>query len=336
MQSLFNKYGNLVDEGLPVEDCRYILPYSYHSNIIMGCDANELFRMTSDMLYGNISHITEIKELGERFAKIFEEYIPYYTKALYQEENKSYYNDQFAFLDSIVDHEYKLLEEPRLYKYTDNADDIVLANIIMSRYQVNSQEAYNILERLVIEDSNIKEKMMKALIKSKNQRELEQVIYSFETPISLAVLTHLTRHRMHSLLIPNFVPLWNLENYILPASVKKNHEEEYQNIFLNNNYMAEEYKKMGVREEDLVYFYLSGNACNVYTTMNGRTLEWISRMRCCNKAQWEIRNILDKFVSDVRKVSPLIGTCLGPTCVVEGHCPEGKDSCKNRGLVIKK
>ena len=38
MQSLFDKYGDLVDESIPVEDCRYILPYSYNSNIIMGCD----------------------------------------------------------------------------------------------------------------------------------------------------------------------------------------------------------------------------------------------------------------------------------------------------------
>ena len=36
MQSLFDKYGELVDEEIPVEDCRYILPYCYHSNIIMG------------------------------------------------------------------------------------------------------------------------------------------------------------------------------------------------------------------------------------------------------------------------------------------------------------
>ena len=36
MRSLFRKYGDLVDEELPVEDCRYILPYSFHSNIIMG------------------------------------------------------------------------------------------------------------------------------------------------------------------------------------------------------------------------------------------------------------------------------------------------------------
>ena len=58
-------------------------------------------------------------------------------------------------------------------------------------------------------------------------------------------------------------------------------------------------------------------------------------MRCCNKAQWEIRKIVNKWVSDVKSVSPLIGGLLGPTCVTMGYCPEGKDSCTNRGVVIK-
>ena len=336
MQSLFNKYGELVDCELPVEDCRYILPYSYHSNIIMGCDANELFRMTSDMLYGKISHITEINELGKKLTSIFDKYIPYFAKALKEEEQKEYYNDQFKYLDNLIDYQYELLKEPKLVEYTSNADDIVLKNILMVRYQISYEKATELLNKLEVCDEKIKERMIDSLIKSKSQRELEQISYSFEAPISLAVLTHLTRHRTHSLLIPDFVPLWNFDNYILPDSIKENHEEEYKNIHLNNKLMVEKFKNYGVREEDLVYFYLSGNACNVFTTMNGRTLEWISRMRCCNKAQWEIRNILNKFVSDVKEVSPLYGKCLGPTCMVEGYCPEGKDSCKNRGLVIKK
>ena len=70
MKSLFTKYGELVDEGLPIEDCRYILPYSYHSNIIMGWDANELFRITSDLLYGKMAKIDEAKELGAKLANM--------------------------------------------------------------------------------------------------------------------------------------------------------------------------------------------------------------------------------------------------------------------------
>ena len=102
MQSLFDKYGELVDEEIPVEDCRYILPYCYHSNIIMGCDANELLRITSDMLHGKISHIPEVKELGEKFAEMIREKAPYLVRALDAEAGKDYYEDKFEFLDEMI------------------------------------------------------------------------------------------------------------------------------------------------------------------------------------------------------------------------------------------
>lgn len=336
MKSLFNKYGELVDEGLPIEDCRYILPYSYHSNIIMGCDANELLKVTSDLLYSKISKIDEIYELGKKLEKIIQENIPYLSKNLEREKNKTYYEDQFSFLDEMIVQEKNILEKVNMTNYTPNADEIVLCNILMSRYQLSYEKSLEILKCLTMEDENIKENMMNSLIKSKNQRELEQVFYSFEFPISLAVLTHITRHRMHSLLVPDFVPMWNLDNYIFPDSLKKNHKEDYIKIFKENNLMMKQFKEQGVRDEDLVYFYLSGNACNIYTTMNARTLEWISRMRTCNKAQWEIRYILQDMVNQAKEVSPLIGKCFGPTCDIEGYCPEGKDSCKARGVVTKK
>ena len=123
---------------------------------------------------------------------------------------------------------------------------------------------YEVLDELVKEDKDIKKKMFTSLLHSKNQRELEQVMYSFELPISLAVLTHISRHRMQSLLVPDFVPLWNMENYVIPNS---------RDIFKKNNLKVEEYKDKGISDEDLVYFYLSGNACNITTTMNARNFE---------------------------------------------------------------
>ena len=337
MKSLFEKYGELVDEEIPIEDCRYILPYSYHSNIIMGCDCNEFLSMTSDLLYGKLSKIDELKELGEKFKAMILEKAPYLSRALEAENNKEYYNEQFSYLDDLVNtSDNKLLDSANMTNYTPNADTEVLCNIIMSRYQVSRKKAYDILNEIKEIDSDIESKLMKSLFDSKTQRELEQVSFSFELPISLAVLTHITRHRMHSLLVPDFVPMWDLGNYITPKSVSKNHKEEYEQIFENNALMYEYFKNQGIREEDLVYFYLSGNACNIYTTMNARTLKWISRMRCCNKAQWEIRALVNEMVKEASEVAPLIGKGLGPYCKVEGYCPEGKDSCKERTIVIKK
>lgn len=58
-------------------------------------------------------------------------------------------------------------------------------------------------------------------------------------------------------------------------------------------------------------------------------------MRCCNKAQWEIRELMTNLKDQVKEVNPLIGTMLGANCEVNNYCPEGKDSCKNRGAVVK-
>ena len=338
MQSLFNKYGDLVDEGLPIEECRYILPYSFNSNIIMGCDCNELLRVTSDLLYGKLSHIDELKELGEKFKQMILEYAPYAEEKLSKEAYKEYYKDQFEYLDAYVESDLiqnvELIPGVNMIKYTENADMEVLYSILMNRYQVSHNKAVEMLAFMETVMPDVKEQMMHSLFNSKNNRELEQVIFSFEFSISLAVLTHITRHRMHSLLVPDFVPMWNLENYVIPDSFKsKDDENYYRGIFAFNKIMVDKFREYGVRDEDLVYFYLSGNACNASTTMNARTLMWISRMRTCNKAQTEIRGIVKQMVEYASSVAPLIGTGLGPYCKVNGVCPEGKDSCKVRGPV---
>ena len=342
MNSLFQKYGELEDEQLPIEDCRYILPYCFHSNIIMGCDANELLNMTSDMLHGKVSHITEVREFGEKLAEMIKEYVPYLSRALDNEGKKDYYEDKLNFLDEIVPDaakevfikQGKLIDKVNMVDYTKGGDWKVLVTSLMARYQLSYEDAEDLLHSLGDFRPTVKRDMMQAIIHKKQQRELEQAIYTFQLPISLAVLTHITRHRMHSLMVPDFVPMWNLDNYVVPPTIAKDHEAEYREIFANNKLMMEQFKAAGVREEDLVYFYLAGNACNITTTMNARTLEWISRMRCCNKAQWEIRGLANQMVAKAKKVSPLIGEGLGPTCEVLGYCPEGKDSCKARGVVV--
>ena len=344
MKTLFNRYGDLVDEELPVEDCRYILPYCFHSNIIMGCDANELLNMTSDMLYGKISHISEIHELGEKLKEMIDTKAPYLSRALDNEGKKDYYEDKLSFVDDLVpkakkeiyQKDYKLLDKVEMVDYTKNADWKVLVSTLMSRYQLCYEDAENLLHSLGDFQPSIKRDIMQGIIHKKNQRELEQVYYTFQIPISLAVLTHITRHRMHSLLVPDFAPIWDLDNYVVPDSIKENHLDDYNDIFANNKLMMEQFRDSGVRDEDLVYFYLAGNACNITTTMSARTLEWISRMRCCNKAQWEIRGLANQMVAYAKKVSPLIGEGLGPSCEVLGVCPEGKDSCKLRGVVVLK
>lgn len=322
MDYLFNQYSRLVESGIKKEDARFILPYSYHSNIIMGLDARSLEKLVKSLLNSELSNIPELRELGLEFKKIIGKFAEYLT---IDENDETIKEDRFAFLDEIIAcDDYQIIEKPTIISSTSNVDEVIITSLIMNRYQVDKEQARNLLKKLSESD---KEKIMFTIYNSPEQRELEQVSFTVQIPISLAVLTHLTRHRMHSLLIPNFIPIWDLNKFKIPPTIKDENLDVYNEVYRKNIALYNEFKSMGVKEEDLIYFYLSGNMCNVTTTVNGRSLMWISKMRCCNKAQWEIRRIFQSIVDDVKNLAPLYGKYLGPTCEVEHVCNEGKESC---------
>lgn len=331
MQSLFNEYGNLVDNGINVEDARFILPYCYHSNIIMGLDARELEKLVISLLYGELSNLAELKELGTKLYELIKEYVPYLVDTI--ENAKDQNKKPFQYLESITTRpEIKISEKAKLISYTQDPDRTILETAIMYHYQCDLETANQIILEATKKDPDAIEKMTMEVINKRENRELEYAYFRFQIPISLSILTHLTRHRMHSLLVPEFVKMWNLNNYIMPESIKMKFEVKYNEIFQANIKMYNEFKNAGVAEEDLIYFYLGGNMCNVITSMSARTLQWISKMRCCNKAQWQIRIIAKDMVAEVKKVAPLLGKSLGPTCITQHVCNEGKESC---GLINK-
>ena len=77
------------------------------------------------------------------------------------------------------------------------------------------------------------------------------------------------------------------------------------------------------------------NACttSIIVTMNVRSLWNFFKHRCCNRAQWEIRDLANQMLDMCRTVAPNLFRYAGPTCAVTGKCPEGKMSC---GHPIKK
>lgn len=328
MRYLFKEYSALVDSGVPNEDARFILPYSFHSNIVMGLDARELEKLIIYLLYGEVSKIQELYELGEKLFAIAKKWVPYIADNISKYKKPA--ND-CDFKELFIEYSSKpatIVHKPLLLDYTVSPDDTVIEYGIMSATQCGYDEAGDIIANLEAEEPDFKEKYITSLIHSEEARELEQVSFTFQIPISLAVLTHLTRHRMHSLLVPSFVPLWNFNNYIVPETIKQNPKASlFEKAVKANMEMLEEFKNVGVVEEDLVYFYLGAQMCNVVTTINARSFMWISRMRCCNRAQWQIRNIVKSMAEQVKSVAPLISKGLGPNCVVNHTCPEGAKSC---------
>ena len=70
------------------------------------------------------------------------------------------------------------------------------------------------------------------------------------------------------------------------------------------------------------------NACDtrIIMTMNTRSLYNFFRLRCCSRAQWEIRELATAMLAEVKAVAPLLFANAGPACV-KGKCPEGQMTC---------
>ncbi len=86
--------------------------------------------------------------------------------------------------------------------------------------------------------------------------------------------------------------------------------------------------ELGVPQEDARYFTLQAGLTKLTMTMNVRELRHFFSLRCCNRAQWEIRHMADEMLRVCREQIPFMFDKAGPGCVNTG-CPEGKRSCGN-------
>ena len=74
--------------------------------------------------------------------------------------------------------------------------------------------------------------------------------------------------------------------------------------------------------------YVLPNACDtkMIVTMNARSLHNFFRLRCCNRAQWEIRAVADEMLRLCKAAAPSLFAKAGPPCAY-GPCTEGRMSC---------
>jgi len=78
--------------------------------------------------------------------------------------------------------------------------------------------------------------------------------------------------------------------------------------------------------EDARFILPNAAETKMLVTMNARELLHFFTLRCCNRAQWEIRALAREMLKLVKPVAPVIFRNAGPACL-KGPCPEGKMSC---------
>jgi thymidylate synthase (FAD) len=116
------------------------------------------------------------------------------------------------------------------------------------------------------------------------------------------------------------------EHYLrLAASLQEKHKRELMEQGLDEKTANSKAEKMANEDARFVL----PNACEtkMVMTMNARSLYNFFAIRCCNRAQWEIRALAKEMYRLVYQVAPTLFEGAGPSCVATGRCPEGKMSC---------
>lgn len=338
MDSLFNKYVYFVELGITKEDARFILPYSYNSNIIMGIDAHVLKDLIIKFTKTKYANIAEIKEFGEKLRKIAEKNIPYIIEQIDKIEKKEY-DEVDKYLETLnCKNSYNIIDVPKMLDHSKKIDEIILVSSLMRRYQYDYNTALKILKKQNEVNDDFSNILMRKIAFESDALELTQVHFQFQIPISLAILTHLTRHRTHHILIPDFVPVIDLTQYKIPPKVKALCLDAYKDVFAKNKTMYEHFKNdYEICEEDLVYFTLSGNLVNVITNIDGKTLKHILKLRECTKAQWETRDMARGMHKEIDKIegAKIFSSILGAPCETEFICKEGKECCGKINAILK-
>lgn len=324
MDYLFDEYNFLVQAGVPKEDARFVLPYSFRSNFYCTVNARELIKIMNEMVYGRGKNFPELVMLGRSLFDQCEKVLPYLKVEKLQEDSRGAIRE---YLESESTHAVRV-EKPQ----TDEPVTLVHGTgqpekIICRAAALNS--GFNDWADIDIDDAGTQRKIISELLKNARKRELEQVHFSILfNRISLAGITHLVRHRMQSIVVPDYTFVCDFEKYVLPDSiVGLGLEDRYREVFRKSGEVAEELKQKGVDPFDRVYVLLSGLEIPVMTTMNANELYTFFRLRTCNRAQWEIKACADALLTILREQYPVLFSFFGPSCYVMGRCPEGRMSC---------
>lgn len=311
MDHLFITYSDLLNLGVPKEDARFILPYSFYSNFICTVNAREAIHIVTDLYKKGFN--------GLKYDECDNEYLYLYAEIMHELKSS------LPWLHDIICVEinkYESLHEPEETKVSENMGEKFIEKPSVSIDNCTSVHARDI----------VRKKLLYSNYAEENPRELELLNYFIQIDnVSLATITHLVRHRMQSIIVPELSSV-STRNFIVPKSISDN--DETMTVYKRGitTHLTARDKMMSIdhtyysRSWFNQYIRLSGNTTTVGTSMNGRELLKFIQLRTCNRAQWEIQGIANEVLRQIRERDDIFNL-YGPSCYVQGACPEGRMCC---------
>ena len=192
----------------------------------------------------------------------------------------------------------------KLVSYTPEPERKVA---MAARLCYSSIGAAELEERL--SDSQV-QKLVEKILEMGHFSTLEHASFTFAIEGVSRVLTHqLVRHRIasYSQQSQRYVKEHDFE-YIVPPSVASNPSAlaRFHGLMEEIRTVYGELTEMGVHQEDARYCLANATETKILVTMNVRALLNFFELRCCSRAQWEIRKMAELMLKEVREVSPLL------------------------------
>ena len=188
-----------------------------------------------------------------------------------------------------------------------------------------------------------------------HQSPIEHASFTFGIEgVSRSLLAQITRHRLASFSVQSqrYVREKGGFQFVLPPEIEavpeakeeflRAMEEDVQHYERLTQLLQEKHQaaflaagddeKTAARKaekkaiEDARFVLPNACATKLIVTMNARSLMNFFALRCCSRAQWEIRDLATQMLREVKAVAPHLFRDAGPGCV-RGACPEGSMSC---------
>ena len=152
--------------------------------------------------------------------------------------------------------------------------------------------------------------------------------------VSRTLLAQITRHRLASFSVQSQRYVRKDEvSYIVPPSIMALGADAvaaFENQMETMQGFYRDWLGRGLKAEDARFVLPNAAETRMVFTMNARELLHFFSLRCCARAQWEIRALAFAMLGMCMREAPAIFRQAGPNCVFSG-CSEGKMSCGEPG-----
>jgi thymidylate synthase (FAD) len=221
--------------------------------------------------------------------------------------------------------------EVKLFSMSENSIDNTIEDTVASAAKLCYDKDFSIGKTVHDTDTDTNRKLIRRLKLMNHLSPFEHVSFTFYVSgISRACSHQLVRHRIASYTqrSQRYINETHFD-YIIPPSIKKNEEATIEFKRLMND-IVDAYgrfkTKYQIPNEDARFILPNACETKIFVTMNVRELFHFFNQRCCNMAQWEIREMAIQMLKICKNESREIFYDAGPSCLNE-DCKEGTRSC---------